>query len=103
MELDPDRMRRAYGTDELPAAWPAVRKHLISAVERALVHSLGRLTRPEDNPEDNQKRGGCPHGIRCARSASPPDGTETRGNPCRSCVLPPVGDLWSGSLAICPR
>ena len=36
MELDPDRMRRAYGTDELPAAWPAVRKQLIAAVERAL-------------------------------------------------------------------
>jgi hypothetical protein len=35
-ELDPDRMRRAYGTDELPAAWPAVRKQLIAAVERAL-------------------------------------------------------------------
>ena len=35
MELEPDRMRRAYGTDELPAAWPAVRK-LIAAVERAL-------------------------------------------------------------------
>jgi hypothetical protein len=36
MELDPDRMRRAYGTDELPAAWPAVRKQLAAAVERAL-------------------------------------------------------------------
>ena len=36
MELEPDRMRRAYGTDELPAAWPADRKQLIAAVEWAL-------------------------------------------------------------------
>jgi hypothetical protein len=36
MELDPDRMRRAYGTDELPTAWPAVREQLVAAVERAL-------------------------------------------------------------------
>jgi hypothetical protein len=35
MELDPDRMRRAHGTDELPTAWPAVRRQLIAAVERA--------------------------------------------------------------------
>lgn len=35
MGLDPDRMRRAYGTDGLPAAWPAVRKKLIAEVERA--------------------------------------------------------------------
>jgi hypothetical protein len=35
IELDPAPMRRAYGTDELPAAWPAVRK-LIAAVEWAL-------------------------------------------------------------------
>jgi len=37
MELDPDRMRRAYGSDDLPAAWPAVRRELIAAVERALL------------------------------------------------------------------
>ena len=36
MELDPDRMRRAYGTNEMPTAWPAVRRQLIAAVERAL-------------------------------------------------------------------
>ena len=36
MELDPGRMRRAYGTDELPTAWPAARRQLIAAVERAL-------------------------------------------------------------------
>lgn len=36
MELDPDRMRRAYGTDELPGAWPAARKQLIAAVDRVL-------------------------------------------------------------------
>jgi hypothetical protein len=36
MELDPDRIRRAYGTNELPTAWPAVRTQLIAAVERAL-------------------------------------------------------------------
>jgi hypothetical protein len=35
-ELDPDRMRRAYGTDDRPTAWPAVRGQLIAAVERAL-------------------------------------------------------------------
>ena len=36
MELDPDRMCRGYGTNELPTAWPAVRRQLIAAVERAL-------------------------------------------------------------------
>jgi hypothetical protein len=36
MELDPDRMRRAYGTNDLPTAWPAVRRQLIAAIERAL-------------------------------------------------------------------
>jgi hypothetical protein len=30
------RTPTTYGTDELPAAWPAVRERLIAAVERAL-------------------------------------------------------------------
>ena len=41
MELDPDRMRRAYGTDEMPTAWPAVRRQIIAAVERALAQLDG--------------------------------------------------------------
>jgi hypothetical protein len=41
MELDPDRMRRAYGTNEMPTAWPAVRRQLIAAVERALAQLDG--------------------------------------------------------------
>lgn len=36
MELDPGHMRRAYGSDDLPEAWPAARGELIAAVERAL-------------------------------------------------------------------
>ena len=36
LELEPDRMRRAYGSDDLPAAWPAVHRELLATVKRAL-------------------------------------------------------------------
>jgi hypothetical protein len=42
MELDPEPMRRAYGTNDLPAAWPAVRKELIAAIEQAWPNSTRR-------------------------------------------------------------
>jgi hypothetical protein len=46
MELDPDRMRRADGTDELPTAWPAAPKQRVAAVDRALAQLDAKAAQP---------------------------------------------------------
>jgi hypothetical protein len=61
MELDPDRVRRSYGTDELPAGGPAIRKQLVAAVERARAQLDAWVPQPVaalgDRAAPDQRRG----------------------------------------------